>query len=64
MPVMSGEESTTEIRRYEAENGLSRLTIVALSANVNNASSSKILDAGADGFAGKPISMKGLGEGN
>jgi CheY-like chemotaxis protein len=63
MPVMSGEQSTQLIRQYEAENGLNRLVIIALSANVNTASSNKILDAGADGFVGKPVSMKGLDEG-
>lgn len=63
MPVMSGHESTTLIRKHEAENDLSALTILALSANVNTQNTNKILDAGADGFLGKPISMQGLGEG-
>ena len=63
MPVMMGHESTTLIRQHEAENDLRPLTILALSANVNTQNTNKIMDAGADGFLGKPISMKGLGEG-
>lgn len=64
MPVMSGEESTTLIRKHEADNGLDRLTILALSANVNARVSDAIQAVGADGFLSKPISMKGLGEGS
>jgi len=57
---MSGEDSTKEIRRYEAEHSLSKVTILALSANVNKDSSNKIMDAGADGFLGKPITLRQL----
>lgn len=62
MPVMNGEESTKEIRKYEAENGLGKIAIMALSANVNKDSSNRIMDAGADGFLGKPISLRQLDE--
>lgn len=47
MPVMSGEESTAAIRKYEAENNLRRIVILALSANVTSASSNRVLDNGA-----------------
>lgn len=63
MPVMGGTEATSLIRKHEADNDLRPLTILALSANVNTQNSNTILDAGADGFLAKPISMKGLGEG-
>lgn len=63
MPVMDGFTATRRIRRWEAERADGRrLPIVALTANVSEAAKQECLEAGADKFLPKPLTMKKLRE--
>jgi len=70
MPEMNGYEAAGEIRRLEkeaAENGTgeapsSRITIIALTANVMEGDRAKCLEAGMDDYLGKPFSLDQLRE--
>ncbi|MEQ1579858.1 MAG: response regulator [Steroidobacteraceae bacterium] len=55
MPEMGGVDATREIRRREAERGLARLPIVALTANAMAEAVSECMEAGMDGYVSKPI---------
>ncbi|HEY6896568.1 MAG TPA: ATP-binding protein, partial [Rhodocyclaceae bacterium] len=55
MPVMDGFQATEQIRRWERDNGLPRLTIVALTASVFNEDRQQCMACGMDGFLTKPI---------
>jgi len=62
MPVMDGFEFVHALRQYEAERGLPRTPVMALSANVMPGEAEKCTAAGMDDFAGKPTSMSVLAE--
>jgi len=55
MPVLNGPEAATAIRRLEAERGLARTPILALTANVMSHQLASYTEAGMDGFIAKPI---------
>jgi two-component system sensor histidine kinase/response regulator len=58
MPVMGGFEATAEIRRIEG--GLSRVPIIALTANAMTETYDQCLRSGMDGYATKPINRLDL----
>lgn len=58
MPVLAGAEAIKSIRQNEANAGLARTPIIALSSDLAN--EKKMLDAGADEFIQKPISLRKL----
>jgi signal transduction histidine kinase/CheY-like chemotaxis protein len=60
MPVMDGFEATRRIRELEKELARGRCQIVALTASVEVADQERCLQAGMDGFLGKPIALEGL----
>jgi DNA-binding response OmpR family regulator len=60
MPEMDGVAATREIRRYEREHGLSATPIIALSAKVFADDRNAFIDAGADDFVVKPVSLRVL----
>jgi PAS domain S-box-containing protein len=60
MPVMDGLTAAKQRRVFEAENGLSRLPIIALTASVLPQDRISAEQAGMDGFANKPIDMQQL----
>ena len=62
MPVMDGFELAGAIRRREAEAGLPRIPILALSANVVQGEAERCIGAGMDDFVGKPAPMPVLAE--
>jgi CheY-like chemotaxis protein len=62
MPVMNGVEAAVEIRRLEAEMGLARAPIIALTANVMAHQLKSYAEAGMDGFVGKPVDAAKLFE--
>lgn len=62
MPGMDGLEATREIRRMELQDGTPRVCIVALTANVSESDKRNAMDAGMDGFLGKPFTRQGLSE--
>jgi signal transduction histidine kinase/CheY-like chemotaxis protein/HPt (histidine-containing phosphotransfer) domain-containing protein len=55
MPVMDGLEATQRIRTAEADNGSSRLPILAMTANVLPEALNACRAAGMDGFVQKPF---------
>jgi signal transduction histidine kinase/DNA-binding response OmpR family regulator len=62
MPGMDGVEATRQIRRLEAEQGLSRTPIVAMTANAMKSDREACLQAGMDEHLPKPISLASLDE--
>ena len=62
MPVMDGFELAGAIRQREAEAGLPRIPILALSANVVQGEAERCIGAGMDDFVGKPAPMPVLAE--
>ena len=60
MPVMDGLTASKKRREYEAENGLPRLPIVALTASVLPQDKKSAEKSGMDGFANKPIDLRQL----
>ena len=62
MPELSGDAATRAIRSLEAERGLARTPILALSANVMTDQVADYLAAGMDGFVAKPLGAAALYE--
>ncbi|HKT53506.1 MAG TPA: ATP-binding protein, partial [Caulobacteraceae bacterium] len=60
MPRMSGVEAARGIRRLEAERGLSRTPILAVTANVMAGQVEEYRTAGMDGVVAKPLQMEAL----
>lgn len=63
MPVMDGFTATRKIREWEENRGITkadRLPVIALTANVSTAAEIECLEAGADKFLPKPLTMKAL----
>nr|WP_293371332.1 response regulator [Phenylobacterium sp.] len=60
MPVMDGVAAAREIRRIEAERGLPRTTVVALSANAMRRQVAEYIAAGMDAHIAKPIQVEKL----
>jgi signal transduction histidine kinase/CheY-like chemotaxis protein len=61
MPVMDGIEATAFIRETEVDRGISRMPILALSANAMPEDRDLFLAAGMDGLLAKPIRLVDLG---
>lgn len=62
MPVLDGLEATRCIRRREADKGLPRLPVLALTANVQRSDIDACLEAGMDGYLSKPFDRDALEE--
>lgn len=60
MPVMDGLQATAAIREYERHKGLKPAFIIALTALISRESRQAAVDAGADEYLSKPVSMKKL----
>jgi len=60
MPEMDGYEATSAIRQMEREEGLARLPIVAMTANVAPEDVASVHAAGLDAHIGKPIDSQAL----
>ena len=60
MPIMDGYEATRCYREHELELGLSRLPIIAVSANDVVAVHQRCITAGMDDFIPKPFNLKQL----
>lgn len=61
MPVLSGYEATREIRRWEADSGVQRMPILAVTADAFRDSHERCLEAGMDDVLTKPLSIDQLG---
>ncbi|HCY85077.1 MAG TPA: hypothetical protein DHV36_08080 [Desulfobacteraceae bacterium] len=55
MPVMDGYEATRQIRAHEAEHGLSRIPVVAMTGNAFEKDRERCFAAGMDDFISKPV---------
>jgi hypothetical protein len=55
MPGMDGAEAAHHIRAREAEEGLRRTPIIAVTAHVLKDAEAEVREAGMDGYLGKPI---------
>ena len=60
MPVMDGYQATQEIRSFEEKNHLSRVAIVALTANALKSDRDKAIKADMDNFIDKPYTSEDL----
>ena len=60
MPEMSGFEASRQIRDYENRQGLARVPIVALTADVKKGIEAECAEAGMDGDLSKPFSQDRL----
>jgi CheY-like chemotaxis protein len=60
MPVMDGPSATRAIRAAEAERGLPRTPIIALTANAMAHQLAEYREAGMDGHVAKPIEAASL----
>lgn len=60
MPILDGFEATQLLRQKEAEQGLPRLPIVALTASAMVGNKQRCLEAGMDDFLTKPYNKQGL----
>lgn len=60
MPVMDGIRATEEIRRYEQENGLHPVMIIALTANAFEEDRKNSIEAGCDHYLSKPVKKADL----
>lgn len=60
MPIMSGIESTRHIRRFEREQGLHPVALIALTGAANPNTRQEAFSSGVDLFLTKPVPMKSL----
>ena len=60
MPVMSGLEAARRIRKFEEQNGMPPVPIIAMTANAMNGDREKSLEAGMNAHITKPIDIKEL----
>ncbi len=60
MPIMDGIEATKIIKKYEQENGLPHIPIIALTANALKGDRERLLKEGLDEYISKPIEMAEL----
>ena len=60
MPNKDGYETCREIRQWEATNNLSKMPIIALSANVMADVMEKCIEAGFNDYVTKPVDFKAL----
>ena len=58
MPVMGGVEATHKILKYEKENNLVHVPIIALTANALAGDREKYMSEGMDDYATKPLDVK------
>ena len=60
MPIMDGYEATKAIRKYELDNAITRIPILALTANAFQEDAQKCINCGCNDHLAKPIKKKKL----
>jgi len=58
MPIMDGFEATRNVCKYEQENKLKHIPIIALTANAMKGDREKCIEAGMDDYLSKPVRQK------
>lgn len=62
MPVMDGFESTSIIREIEEQNDMSRVTIIAMTANAMKGDKERCIEAGMDDYISKPYKISDIND--
>jgi len=62
MPIMDGLSAAASIRRYEMENSLRRIPIVALTAHAMDGDAARCIASGMDEYLSKPLQSQRLRE--
>jgi len=62
MPKMTGDEATQVINKWEEENNIKHIPIIAVTANAINGDREKYLNAGMDDYTTKPLKKQSLAE--
>jgi len=60
MPIMDGYEATKAIRKWELDNGVQPIPIVAMTAYALNEDAQRCIEAGADQHMAKPVKKSAL----
>ncbi len=60
MPILDGLEATLAIRKYEEENNLKNIRIVAITANAMKEDKDKCFEVGMDDYISKPFRSEDL----
>ncbi len=62
MPIMDGFEATMQVRKYEQQNKLTHIPVIALTANAMKGDKERCIQAGMDDYLSKPVRQRDFAE--